>query len=82
MENNNNQNLTLWQRLSQTLGPNSMLNQDLPTYNIDKKTLLRTTDKQEYEREKLQAQQSLYLSGQWTKIENNLYTQAVYYEQD
>ena len=80
MENNNNQNLTLWQRLSQTLGPNSMLNQDLPTYNIDKKTLLRTTDKQEYEREKLQAQQSLYLSGQWTKIENNLYTQAVYYE--
>jgi hypothetical protein len=57
-----------------------MLNQDLPTYNIDKKTLLRTTDKQEYEREKLQAQQSLYLSGQWTKIENNLYTQAVYYE--
>jgi hypothetical protein len=45
-----------------------MLNQDLPTYNIDKKTLLRTTDKQEYEREKLQAQQSLYLSGQWTKI--------------
>lgn len=80
MENNNNQNLTLWQRLSQTLGPNSLLNQDLPTYNIDKKTLLRTTDKQEYEREKLQAQQSLYLSGQWTKIENNLYTQAVYYE--
>ena len=78
--NNNNQNLTLWQRLSQTLGPNSLLNQDLPTYTIDKKTLLRTTDKQEYEREKLQAQQSLYLSGQWTKIENNLYTQAVYYE--
>jgi hypothetical protein len=77
---NNNQNLTIWQRLSQAFGPNSLLNQDLPTYKLDKKELLKTTNKQEYELEKLQAQQTLYLSGQWTKIENNLYTQAVYYE--
>jgi len=77
---NNNQNLTIWQRLSKTFGPNSLLNQDLPTYSLDKKELLKTPNKQEYEREKLQAQQSLYLAGQWTKIENNLYTQAVYYE--
>jgi uncharacterized membrane protein YgcG len=77
---NNNENLTIWQRLSKTFGPNSLLNQDLPTYSLDKKELLKTPNKQEYEREKLQAQQSLYLSGQWTKIENNLYTQAVYYE--
>ena len=66
--------------LSQTFGPNGLLQQDIPTYKFDKKELLRTTDKQEYEFEKLQAQQSLYLAGQWTKIENNLYTQAVYYE--
>ena len=77
---NNNQNLTIWQKLSKTFGPNSLLNQDYPTYSLDKKELLKTTDKQEYEREKLQAQQSMYLSGQWAKIENNLYTQAVYYE--
>jgi len=77
---NNNQNLTIWQRLSKTFGPNSLLNQDLPTYSLDKKELLKTPNKQEYEREKLQAQQSLYLSGQWAKIENNLYTQAIYYE--
>jgi hypothetical protein len=79
MEENKN-NLTIWQRLSQAFGPNSLLNQDLPTYKLDKKELLKTTDKKEYEVEKLQAQQTLYLSGQWAKIENNLYTQAVYYE--
>ena len=79
MEQNQN-NLTIWQRLSQTFGPNSLLNQDYPTYKFDKKELLRTTDKQEFEKEKLQSQQTMYLSGQWAKIENNLYTQAIYYE--
>ena len=80
MAENNNKNLTIFQRLSQTFGPNGLLQQDIPTYKFDKKELLRTTDKQEYEMEKLQAQQTVYLAGQWTKIENNLYTQAVYYE--
>jgi hypothetical protein len=77
MENNK---LTVWQRLSQAFGPNSLLGQDYPTYRYDKKELLRTTSKQEYEREKLQAQQNFYLANQWGKIEHNLYTQAVYYE--
>ena len=76
----NNENLTVWQRLSATFGPNSLLNQDIPTYKFDKKELLRTQNKDEYEREKLQAQQSFYLSNQWAKIDNHLYTQAVYYE--
>ena len=77
MENNK---LTVWQRLSQAFGPNSLLGQDYPTYKYDKKELLRTTSKQEYEKEKLQAQQNYYLANQWSKIEHNLYTQAVYYE--
>lgn len=76
----NNENLTVWQRLSSTFGPNSLLNQDIPTYKFDKKELLRTQNKIEFEREKLQAQQSFYLSNQWAKIDNHLYTQAVYYE--
>jgi hypothetical protein len=80
MENNQNTDLTVWQRLSQAFGPNSLLNQDYPTYKLDKKELLKTTSQAEYEREKLQAQQTYYLSNQWTKIESNLYTQAVYYE--
>jgi hypothetical protein len=76
----NNSQLTVWQRLQKTFGPDALLNQDYPTYKLNKKELLKTTSKAEYEREKLEAQQSYYLSGQWTKIENNLYTQAVYYE--
>ena len=73
-------NLTIWQRLSQELGPNSLLGQDIPTYKFDKKELLRTTDKEEYEKQKLQARQTYYITSQWAKIENNLYSQAVYYQ--
>jgi len=75
-----NKNLTIWQRLSQSLGPNSLLGQDLPTYTFDKKELLKTQNKDEYEKQKLQAQQTYYLVSQWAKVENNLYNQAVYYE--
>jgi len=74
------QNLTVWQRLSQTFGPNSLLNQDYPTFKFDKKELLRTKSREEYEMEKLQAQQTYYLTNQWAKVENNLYSQAIYYE--
>ena len=79
MENKQN-NLTVWQRLSHAFGPNSLLNQDYPTYKFDKKELLKTTSKDDYDREKLQAQQTYFLANQWSKIESNLYTQAVYYE--
>jgi len=79
MEQNTNQ-LTVWQRLSRAFGPNSLLGQDVPIHRFDKKELLRTRDRNEFEKEKLQAQQSLFLANQWTKIENNLYTQAIYYE--
>jgi hypothetical protein len=76
----NNKNLTIWQRLGQTFGPNSLLGQDYPEFKLDKKELLRTKSKEEYEKEKLQAQQSFYLAQQWAKVENNMYSQAVYYE--
>lgn len=75
-----NRNLTVWQRLTRALGPDALMNQDFPVYKLDKKELLRTTDKAEYEREKLQAKQSFYLANQFAKVENNLYTQAIYYE--
>ena len=75
-----NRSLTVWQRLTRALGPDALMNQDFPVYKLDKKELLRTTDKAEYEREKLQAKQSFYLANQFAKVENNLYTQAIYYE--
>ena len=74
------QKFTVWQRLSRALGPDALLNQDFPTYKFDRKELLRTTDKAEYEKEKLQARQSFYLSNQFAKVESNLYNQAIYYE--
>ena len=80
MENNNNQNLTVWQKLSKTFGPDGTLGQGEPDYRLDKSEILKTKDKAEYEREKLQKQQSHNLEANWTKVENNLYTQAVYYE--
>lgn len=79
-KNNQADNLTVWQRLSQTFGPNSLLNQDYPTLKFDKKELLKTKNREEYETAKLQAQQSLYLGMQWGKIENHMYTQGVYFE--
>ena len=63
-----NRNLTVWQRLTRALGPNALMNQDFPVYKLDKKELLRTTDKTEYEREKLQAKQSFYLANQFTRL--------------
>lgn len=77
MENNN---LTIWQKLSRYFGPHGLSNQDYPVYSFDKKELLRTTSKAEFEKEKLQAQQTWYLSNQWAKVEHNMYSQAVYYE--
>ena len=73
-------NLTVWQRLSKTFGPNSLLKQDYPTFKFDKKELIRTTKRDEYEREKHQSQKKYYLTKQWAKVENNLYSQAIYYE--
>jgi hypothetical protein len=73
-------NLTVWQRLTRVFGPDSTLSQQPPIYKFDKKELLKTDNKEEFEKQKLQAQQSYYLGQQWAKIENNLYTQAIYYE--
>jgi hypothetical protein len=74
------QKYTVWQRLSKVFGPNATLDQQSPVFKFDKKELLKTTDKTQFEKEKLQAQQTMYIGKQWQKVENNLYTQAVYYE--
>ena len=45
-----NNNFTIWQRLTKVFGPDSTLDQQAPVYNFDKKQILKTTDKKEYER--------------------------------
>lgn len=83
-----NQNLTLFQRLSQAFGTGTPKAPDQEIrykyqYNSpiqNREIILKTDNKQEYEKEKLERQQQAYLTGQWTKTESELYRQAIYYE--
>jgi len=76
------ENLTIFQKLGKMFGPDGP-RQEPPTYTqykFSKEDLLKTTSKAQFEKEKLTAQQTVYLANQWQKIENEIYTQSVYYE--
>ena len=78
----NKENLTIFQKLGKVFGPDGP-RQEQPTYTqykFNKQDLLKTTSKAQYEKEKLTAQQTVYLANQWQKIDNEIYTQSVYYE--
>ena len=51
-----------------------------PQYKFDRDKLLKTDSKEDFERELLQRQQSQYISDKWTKLDQSLYNQSVYYE--
>ena len=74
--------LTIYQRLGTLFGGvgGDSNRPDTPTYNFNSQELLRTSNKQEFDTAKLQAQQTNYLTNQWKKVESQLYSQAVYYE--
>jgi hypothetical protein len=79
------QNLTIFQKLGQILGPDGIKTKEAPRpqtqrYNINKDVLLKTDNKKEFEVAKLQAQQNKYLNQVWKKVENGLFQQAVNYE--
>ena len=78
-----NKNLTLFQRLGQVLGPESTKQtQKQPTqrYNLGGGELLKTDNKAEFEKAKLQAQQNKYLGSLWKKVESGLFQQSINYE--
>ncbi len=79
-----NKNLTIFQRLGQILGPDGVKQkQSQPQtqrYNIGSGELLRTQDKAEYDRAKLQAQQNKLLGNTWKKVESGLFQQSINYE--
>lgn len=78
MENNN---MTVFQRLTRAFGyPGKTQPGESPFYKFSKDEILKTTDREEYEKELLQAQQSQYLSDTWKKLDQSLYNQSVYYE--
>lgn len=73
------QNLTVYQRLTKVFGftaekPSS------PQYKFDRDQILKTDSREDFEREMLQQQQSQYIADKWTKLDQSLYNQSVYYE--
>jgi len=78
-----NKNLTIFQKLGQVLGPDGFKQKpqtQTQRYNIGNGELLKTDNKAEYERAKLQAQQNKYLGQTWKKVENGLFQQSINYE--
>ena len=77
----NNQNLTVFQKLTKMFGfPGVTRQEDRPTFNFSKDELLKTGDRNEFEKAMLQAQQSAYVADKWAKLDQSLYNQSVYYE--
>ena len=78
--------LTVFQKLGQIISPDAVrLKQTAQPkqpqrYNIGSDVLLKTDNKAEYERAKLQAQQVKYLGSMWKKVENGLFQQSINYE--
>ena len=77
-------NLTVFQRLTKVFGQGgpkkSKYAMDQQFQQEFEKQLLNTSSKAQAEKDKLQAQQSMYLNDNYFKIDNELYQQAVYYE--
>ena len=74
-------NLTVFQRLTKMFGfPGKVTPEEAPSFNFDKEQILKTSSREEYEKAMLQAQQSQYIADKWTKLDQSLYNQSVYYE--
>jgi hypothetical protein len=60
--------------------PGQTPREEAPSFNFNKDELLKTDSREEYEKVMLQAQQSQYIADKWTKLDQSLYNQSVYYE--
>jgi uncharacterized membrane protein YgcG len=76
------ENLTIFQRLNRVINPNNnpVQKQTTQRFNLGGGELLKTTNKQEYDTAKLQAQQNKYLQSTWKRVENGLFQQSINYE--
>lgn len=74
---------TIFNKLNQVLNPDHIslkTTQPSKRYNIGNNEIIRTTDKEEYERAKLQALQNKHLGRTWKKVETGLFQQSINYE--
>jgi len=75
-----NEKLTVWQRLGDVFKDKTPQTKQVNQYNIDARELIKTTSKEEFDVQKLQKQQSIYLHNQWVKVDSEMFQQAVYFE--
>jgi len=79
-------NLTIFQRLGQVINPENVRpTQTQPKantqrYNIGSDVLLKTDNKADFDRIKLQQQQNKYLANQWSRVDSGLFQQSINYE--
>jgi len=74
-------NKTIFQTLTNMFGPYGVEPERVSKkYSLGNSELLRTTSKEEYENQKLQARQNKYLSNQWVKVENEIFQKSIQYE--
>jgi hypothetical protein len=74
-------NNTVFQKLTRMFGyPGQVKKEQSPSFNFSKDEILKTDSREEYEKAMLQAQQSQYIADKWTKLDQSLYNQSVYYE--
>ena len=73
-------NNTVFQRLTKMFGFPGKINSEQPSFNFSREEILKTSSREEYEKALLQQQQSQYVADKWTKLEQSLYNQSVYYE--
>jgi Bacteriophage T4-like portal protein (Gp20) len=75
------QNYTVFQKLTKMFGyPGKTRPDQTPSFSFSKDELLKTDNREEYEKALLQAQQSQYIADKWAKLDQSLYNQSVYYE--
>jgi hypothetical protein len=60
--------------------PGQSIKDKTPSFNFNKDELLKTDSREDYEKAMLQAQQSQYIADKWTKLDQSVYNQSVYYE--
>ena len=75
------QNYTVFQKLTRMFGfPGQVRPENTPSFNFNKDELLKTDNREDYEKAMLQAQQSQFIADKWTKLDQSVYNQSVYYE--
>jgi len=77
-------NMTVFQKLTRMFGYPGQTKSDekpvSPSFNFSKDELLKTNSREEFETALLQSQQSNYIADKWSKLDQSIYNQSIYYE--